>query len=123
MGRPHGDLQKEGRITDLPEKRDRQVGPDFGLKPHVDDRLGRVEEVGGPEVAVIALAGGPELEALPTGAGWDEAWLARAAIEVPLAEEAGPIAVAGEDLGERRLRLPEPEVVGDHPILVSVLTR
>ena len=75
----------------------------------------------GMEVVVAALVGGPEVEALPARSRRDEAGIALAAVEVPLADEAGLVALRLEELGQRRLRLAQPQVVGDHAVLVRVL--
>ena len=96
------------------------IRPRFGFERLDRDGVGIVAEVVCVEVGVADLVGRPEFESLPSRSRWNPARLARAAVQVPLTNEARAVARLGKQFGHGGLGLSQAQIVRGHSIRVGV---
>ena len=69
---------------------------------------------------MVTFVGRPEIETLAAWSRWNEAGLARTAVEVPLADETRAVAGLAQKLGDGRLRFAETQIVRHHPVYLRI---
>ena len=124
-GGPIKSIKQNGRLSFFDDSKELNaaIHPPFCFEFTQRDGSAVIAEVMSLERPVVTFISGPVFESLPAGTGRHEPRQTLASVEMPLSDEPRPVARRLQLLGNRLLRLAEAEIVGDHPVAMTIRSR